>query len=177
MHKKLWLSIAVAIVGAGLLVAASAAGTATKTVPVKAGHAVAGGTFNVELSTDVDYTDPALDYLSTGWEIAVRDDVQAAQLPGQAGAGGLAAHPRGCGRLPHDHEQREALHLHDSPGFKFNTGQAVTAKSFADTINRHANPKLQSPAQPFLDVIAGASCRDRRQGEHDLGREGQPATS
>jgi oligopeptide transport system substrate-binding protein len=33
----------------------------------------------------------------------------------------------------------------------------VTAKSFSDALNRDANPKLQSPAQPFMDVIAGAS--------------------
>ena len=28
-----------------------------------------GGTLNVDLTTDVDYTDPALSYLSTGWEL------------------------------------------------------------------------------------------------------------
>src|ERR1051326_2553541 len=29
----------------------------------------AGGTLVVDLTTDVDYTDPALSYLSTGWEL------------------------------------------------------------------------------------------------------------
>ena len=43
------------------------------------------------------------------------------------------------------------------PGYRFNTGQAVTAKSFVDMFNRNANPKLQSPSQPFMDVIVGAS--------------------
>ena len=28
-----------------------------------------GGTLNVDLTTDVDYTDPSLSYLSTGWEL------------------------------------------------------------------------------------------------------------
>ena len=33
----------------------------------------------------------------------------------------------------------------------------MTAKSFVDMFNRNANPKLQSPSQPFMDVIVGAS--------------------
>ena len=35
----------------------------------KSQHSSAGGTLNVDLTTDVDYTDPALSYLSTGWEL------------------------------------------------------------------------------------------------------------
>src|SRR5438874_11180649 len=47
-----------------LLAALCVAGTATAKDKVKA-----GGTLNVDLTTDVDYTDPALSYLSTGWEL------------------------------------------------------------------------------------------------------------
>src|SRR6185295_19084091 len=35
----------------------------------KSQHSSAGGTLNVDLTTDIDYTDPALSYLSTGWEL------------------------------------------------------------------------------------------------------------
>jgi len=34
-----------------------------------ANTAKTGGTLNVDLTTDLDYTDPALSYLSTGWEL------------------------------------------------------------------------------------------------------------
>ena len=37
--------------------------------------------------------------------------------------------------------------------FRFDTGEPVTARSFADAFNRNANPKLGSPAR------AGATCR------------------
>jgi ABC-type oligopeptide transport system substrate-binding subunit len=156
MHKKLWLSIAVAIVGAGLLVAASAAGTATKTVPAKAGHAVAGGTFNIELSTDVDYTDPGLDYLSTGWELQYATDCKLLNYPDKNAPAGSQLGPEVAAGFPTISNSGKLYTFTIRPGFKFNTGQAVTAKSFADALNRDANPKLQSPAQPFMDVIAGA---------------------
>src|SRR5581483_11036134 len=59
LHRKLWLStVTVAIA----LLAVFAGGAVAKT-------GATGGTLNVDLTTDVDYTDPALDYLSTGWEI------------------------------------------------------------------------------------------------------------
>jgi len=47
-----------------LLAALCVASTATAKDKVKT-----GGTLNVDLTTDVDYTDPALSYLSTGWEL------------------------------------------------------------------------------------------------------------
>ena len=47
-----------------LLAALCVAGTATAHNKAKT-----GGTLNVDLTTDVDYTDPALSYLSTGWEL------------------------------------------------------------------------------------------------------------
>ena len=156
MHKKLWLSIAVAIVGAGLLVAASSAGTATKTAPLKAGHAVAGGTFNIELSTDVDYTDPGLDYLSTGWELEYATTCKLLNYPDKSAPAGSQLTPEVAAGFPTITNGGKLYTFTIRPGFKFSTGQPVTAKSFADALNRDANPKLQSPAQPFMDVIAGA---------------------
>ncbi len=157
MHNKLWLSIAVAIVGAGLLVAASSAGTATKTVPVKAGHAVAGGTFNVELSTDVDYTDPALDYLSSGWEIQFATGCKLVNFPDKPAPVGSQLVPEVAAGFPKISNNGKLYTFTIRSGYRFNTGQAVTAKSFVDMFNRNANPKLQSPSQPFMDVIVGAS--------------------
>ena len=56
--KKLGTAVVV------LLAALCIVATATATNKVKT-----GGTLNVDLTTDVDYTDPALSYLSTGWEL------------------------------------------------------------------------------------------------------------
>jgi len=40
-------------------------------------------------------------------------------------------------------------------GCKFNTGEAVTAQSFADAINRNLNPTMTSPAVKFIPDIVG----------------------
>jgi peptide/nickel transport system substrate-binding protein len=45
----------------------------------------------------------------------------------------------------------------DAGGCKFNTGEPVTAQSFADAINRDLNPAMASPAVQFITDIVGAS--------------------
>ena len=40
--------------------------------------------------------------------------------------------------------------------FRFHTGAAVTARSFADAFNRDADPRLRSPATSFMHEIEGA---------------------
>src|SRR3954464_12364046 len=70
MHKKLWISIVTAMIGVGLLVAASFAGTASSASQSKGSASKVGGTLRVNLSTtDVQYTDPSLEYESTGWQV------------------------------------------------------------------------------------------------------------
>src|SRR3954463_12412043 len=58
--------LAAVVFAACLAVAAGFAGSASSAT---SSAAKTGGTMNVDLFTDVDYTDPALDYLSTGWEL------------------------------------------------------------------------------------------------------------
>ena len=63
MHKKLTLSIAMAVVGAGLLVASGVAGTASASAPTTSGSSEIkrGGTMRINTSnTDFEFTDPAM---------------------------------------------------------------------------------------------------------------------
>ena len=53
------IGAALIVLLAALVVASTAGAKQSKT----------GGTLNVDLATDVDYTDPSLSYLSTGWEL------------------------------------------------------------------------------------------------------------
>ena len=71
MHKKLTLSIAMAAIGAGLLVASSFAGAASAS-PQQAGSGEAkrGGTMRINVSnTDFEFTDPAMAYDAIGWQM------------------------------------------------------------------------------------------------------------
>ena len=62
VRRRRWLTRTALLAGAGLLALALAA--TTSAAPERAGKT--GGTFVVELSTDIDYIDPQLDYLSSG---------------------------------------------------------------------------------------------------------------
>ncbi len=157
MHKKLWLAAILAMVGAGLLAAASFAAPAKSSAPASVHQVKAGGTFNVELSTDVDYTDPGLDYLSTGWEIQYATACKLMNYPDQNGAPGSQLQPEAAAGFPKVSNSGKTYTYTVGPGYKFANGEPVTAASFADAFNRDANSKLQSPAQPFLQDIVGAN--------------------
>jgi ABC-type oligopeptide transport system, periplasmic component len=57
-----WLAAFVAAVGLLTTFAASASARVQS-------HAASGGTINVDLQSDLDYSDPALDYFQPGWEL------------------------------------------------------------------------------------------------------------
>ena len=109
MSRKLWLSTVTVAIALLAVFAGSAVAKTGKTGAV-------GGTLNVDISTDVDYTDPALDYLSTGWEIEYATCLKLMNYPDANGAKGCSARPRGRSRLPEGLEQREDLRLHRQRG-------------------------------------------------------------
>src|SRR5205085_1334027 len=68
MHRRLWLSVAMAALGAVLLVAAGFASPASS--GTAAAKAKRGGTMKLNMSaTDVDFTDPSLAYGTISWQI------------------------------------------------------------------------------------------------------------
>ncbi len=153
---RLW-SLA-ALVGSALLLVTgcggkkSAAGTtAATTTPVQA-----GGTYVVELVTDVDYTDPGLDYLSSGWEIQYAVGCKLLNYPDKNGSPSSQLQPEVAAAFPTVSDGGKTYTFTIRKGYRFSTGQPVTAQSFADALNRDASPTLQSPAQAFLSDIVGA---------------------
>jgi peptide/nickel transport system substrate-binding protein len=157
MHRKLWVSLFVAVIGAGLLVAAGVAAPTKSGAPHVVRHATAGGTYNVEITSDVTSMDPALDYYVPGWQLSYATACKLVNYPDKEGAAGSQLVPEAAAGFPTIKNNGKTYVFTIRTGFKFNTGEAVTAKSFADAFNRDANPKLQSPAIAFMDVIAGAN--------------------
>jgi ABC-type transport system substrate-binding protein len=153
MHRGLLL---VAAAAAALLAATSAA-------------AKTGGTFVAELSTDVDYVDPGLDYLSSGWEIQYATGCKLLNYPDTNGPRGGQLVPEVAAGFPKVSQNGKTYTFTVRPGYKFADGTAVTAQSFADAFNRDANPKLQSPAQAFVTDIVGANAVLNGQGSQIAG--------
>ena len=71
MKRRHTLPSALVAAGVALLAAAGVAAAAQSTAqsPTTTHQVRQGGTLVAELSTDVDYVDPGLDYMSQGWEI------------------------------------------------------------------------------------------------------------
>jgi peptide/nickel transport system substrate-binding protein len=158
MQKKSWFSIVVAMIGAGLLVAAAFAGSASSAPQGKSSAAKVGGTLRVNLSTtDIQFSDPSLEYETTGWQIEYATALKLlnwketkAQLFPEA----ATAFPRvGLGGRRYTFSIRRGLKLSD--------GSAVTANSFKYAFARALNAKMQSPAVAFLDDLKSVTTRGR----------------
>jgi len=159
LSKKLSLSIAFVVIGASLLLAAGFASTANSASPAKVSKGLAqGGTLNIDFFTDVDYTDPALDYLSTGWELEYSTCLKLMNYPDANGAKGSQLQPEAAAGFPKVSNNGKTYDFTVNASFtKFSNGAAVGPANFAYAINRDANPKMQSPSTPFLADIVGAS--------------------
>jgi len=147
--RKLWLSFVTIAVGLLVMVfAASAVAKSGKT----------GGTLNVDISTDVDYTDPALDYLSSGWEIEYSTCLKLMNYPDVNGPKGAQLQPEAATGFPRVSSGGKVYDFNVNAGFtKFSNGQAVTAANFKAAFDRNSDPKMQSPATAFMDDIVGAN--------------------
>src|SRR6476659_3694753 len=150
LSRKLWLSTVTVAVALLAVFAGSAA--------ARSSHAGAkGGTLNVDLPNDVDYTDPALDYLSTGWEIEYATCLKLMNYPDANGAKGSQLVPEAATGFPKVSNSGKTYDFNVKAGYtKFSNGQAVTAANFKAAFDRNADPKMQAPAVAFFSDIVGS---------------------
>ena len=157
MKRKLSLSVAAIAVGLSMLVVAGFVGSAKSASGAAGKSGKIGGTLNVNVSaTDFDFLDPALSYSSWTWQFTYLTNLKLLNYPDKpAPEGGLLV-PEAAD-LPAVAADGKTYTFTVKPGFKFNTGEAVTAQSFADAIDRTLNPKMQSPGAQdiFLGAVVG----------------------
>src|SRR5213082_2234326 len=145
MRNKLGIAFVV------LLAALCTAGAATATNKAKT-----GGTLNVDLTTDVDYTDTALSYLSTGWELEYATGLKLLNYPDGLGPRTSQLVPEAAAGFPKVSNNGRTYDFTIKTGFtKFSNGQPVTAASFKAAFDRDIDPKMQSPAAQFLTDVVG----------------------
>jgi peptide/nickel transport system substrate-binding protein len=115
---------------------------------------------NVALSsTDFDYLDPALAYADWSWQFTYLMNCKLLNYPDKNAPEGTKLQPEAAdfpvvskGGTVYTFTIKK-----DAGGCKFNTGEPVTAQSFADAINRDLNPAMASPAVQFITDVVGAS--------------------
>ncbi len=151
MDRKIWLSIAAAVLGAGLF-----ASVVTAAPQSSATQAKKGGTFVWELDTDIDYVDPQLTYYEPSWKMQYAAACKLFNWPDKEGAAGGVVTPEVAAGLPVISKDGKTYTFTIRSGYRFSNGQAVTALSFKNAMERLANPKMASQGSPFLDVVAGA---------------------
>ena len=158
MHKRLMLSVAMLAIGASLLAATATAGSSGASgSEASSGPAQKGGTFRYSLDTDIDYVDPALSYYTISWQIAYASHAMLMNYPDAAAPRGSRLVPEVAAGMPTISKNGKVYTFTLKKTYKFSNGKPVTAANFAAAINRDLNPKMASPAQPFIEDIVGAS--------------------
>jgi len=146
MFPKVSIGGAVAVAAIGVTAAAATA-TAAKQ----------GGTLRVDLSTDVDFTDPALSYTGKGWEIEYATCVKLMNYPDSSGPQGSRLTPEAATAFRISNGGKTYDFTVDVPFTRFAPGGArVTAANFKAAFDRDADPRLHSPATAFMDDVVGA---------------------
>jgi peptide/nickel transport system substrate-binding protein len=163
MHKRFLLALTLAVVGAGLLVAAAFAGSAAPSKASKSGSSEAkrGGTLRINLSeTDFEFLDPSLSYEASGWQVLYATNMTLLNYPDKPGAAGTRLTPDAATALPTVSSDGKTYTFTVKSGLKFSDGSPLTAAAFKRAIERAADPNQGSPAIAFLHTVVGADARN-----------------
>jgi len=151
MKSRLWLSAAVAAVGASMLVFTAFAGAASTK------HAAAGkkgGTMRLNMSaTDVDFSDPSLAYGTISWQIEYATALKLYNYPDKPKPEGGKIQPEGAAGFPVVSADGKTYTITVKSGFKFSDGKPVTAQNYAFAINRALSKAMQAPGAAFIDTV------------------------
>jgi len=159
MTRKLSLAVAMLAIGATLLVVAGFAAAATSSTASSGKQGKTGGTMNINLSdTDFDFLDPALAYADWSWQFTYLMNCKLLNYPDKPAPQGTVLQPEASSMpvISNGGTVYTFTIKSDAGGCKFNTGEKVTAASFAHAINRNLTKELQSPAITFIKDIVGA---------------------
>ncbi|TMM29250.1 MAG: hypothetical protein E6F93_10855 [Actinobacteria bacterium] len=156
MRRRLWLSIAACAFGASLLAAAGFASPTQSGPQSTFVGAKTGGTLHINISaSDVDYIDPQLSYYVPGWALLYTTCRQLLNYPDRSGKAGTRLYADGATSLPKVSRGGRVYTFTLRGGMKFSNGKPITARNYKFSIERAANPKMASPAGPFMGDIVG----------------------
>ena len=156
----MWLATGALVLGAVLLGAAGCGGsssTSGSTGTASSGAAPQGGVLKAALYSGIDFVDPALAYYQSSWQIEYATCVKLLNYPDKPAPAGYALQPEAASSLPQVSSDGLTYTFTVPAGkYKFNTGEPVTAQTFADTLMRDLNPKQLSPLVGFVDTSSSS---------------------
>jgi peptide/nickel transport system substrate-binding protein len=118
-----------------------------------------GGIMKAAWHGGIDFIDPALAYYQESWQVEYATCVNLLGYPDKPAPEGYQLVPEAASSMPTVSSDGLTVTFTVPPGkFKFNTGEQVTAQTFADALMRDLNPKQVSPFVSFVgESIQGAS--------------------
>ena len=139
------------LTGRAVLALLLAAGVLAQAGPASAQKR--GGTLTIVSRSDFDYADSGLAYFSHSWNMMSATNLTLTYYPHtEAAVGGRLTGM--AAPLPRVSNGGRTYTFTVKKGFKFNTGQAVTAANFKRAFDRGLNKTMQSPASSFMDDVA-----------------------
>jgi ABC-type transport system substrate-binding protein len=151
MRRRLWLSVAMLVTGASLLVASSFASAAGNSGALKKGGIWKSGTTGASVQVD-----PQLAYITTAWWLEYATAAKLYNYPDKSGPAGSKLVPEVASHFTVSNGGKRYTFF-IRKGFKFSDGAAVTANSFKYAINRTANHDLASPGAQFITDPTGTN--------------------
>ena len=151
MRRRLWLSVAMLVTGASLLVASSFASAAGNSGALKQGGIWRAGTTGASVQVD-----PQLAYITTAWWLEYATAAKLYNYPDKAGPAGSKLVPEVASHFTVSNGGKRYTFF-IRKGFKFSDGTPVTAANFKYAINRTANHDLASPGAQFITDPTGTN--------------------
>jgi peptide/nickel transport system substrate-binding protein len=151
MHRRLWLSVAMLVVGASLLVATSLASAAGNAHALKKGGIYRYGTIGSSVQVD-----PQLAYVTTAWTMEYATAAKLLNYPDKPAPAGSKLVPEVASGFKVSNSGKTYTFT-IRKGFKFSDGTPVTAKNFRYAIDRVANHDLASPGASFISDPNGTN--------------------
>src|SRR5438034_9885690 len=124
MHRRLWLSVAMLVAGASLLVAASFASAGTASHALKQGGIWKYGTEGASVQVD-----PQIAYITTAWWLEYSTAAKLYNYPDKAGPAGSKLVPEVASHFTVTNGGKKYTFF-IRKGFRFSDGSPVTANSF-----------------------------------------------
>jgi peptide/nickel transport system substrate-binding protein len=118
-----------------------------------------GGVMKAAWHGGIDFIDPALAYYQESWQVEYATCVNLLGYPDKPAPEGYQLVPEAASSMPTVSPDGLTVTFTVPAGkYKFNTGEPVTAQTFADALLRDLNPKQVSPFVSFVgESIQGAS--------------------
>ena len=151
MRRRLWLSVAMLVTGASLLVASSFASAAGNAGALKKGGIWKYGTTGASVQVD-----PQLAYITTAWWLEYATAAKLYNYPDKSGPAGSKLVPEVASHFTVTNGGKKYTFF-IRKGFRFSDGSPVTANSFKYAINRTANHDLASPGAQFITDPTGTN--------------------